>query len=148
MKLKATIRASLWYMAAMVTAIGALLVSSGIEHSANGWEMLGWAAAALVLLAAALAMLGLGCCADKESRKAGERRAEMRPPMNMTPEETEIWQRMEQHGEELVRDMGAALLQADRLPEWMKESAVNMLCDKLADARALAASWMNDRGEP
>ena len=31
MKLKATIRASLWYMAAMVTAIGALLVSSGIE---------------------------------------------------------------------------------------------------------------------
>ena len=43
MKLKATIRASLWYMAAMVTAIGALLVSSGIEHSANGWEMLGWA---------------------------------------------------------------------------------------------------------
>ena len=64
----------------------------------------------------------------------------MRPPMNMTPDETEIWQRMEQYGEELV--------QADRLPEWMKESAVNMLCDKLADARALAASWMNDRGEP
>ena len=72
----------------------------------------------------------------------------MRPPMNMTPDEKEIWQRMEQHGEELVRDMGAALLQADRLPEWMKESTVNMLCDKLADARALAASWMNDRGEP
>ena len=71
-KLKATIRASLWYMAAMVTAIGALLVSSGIEHSANGWEMLGWAAAALVLLAAALAMLGLGCCADKESRKGNK----------------------------------------------------------------------------
>ena len=71
----------------------------------------------------------------------------MRPPMNMTPDETEIWKRMEQYGEELVRDMGAALLQADRLPEWMKESAVNMLCDKLADARALAASWMNDRGE-
>lgn len=57
-KLKATIRASLWYMAAMVTAIGALLVSSGIEHSANGWEMLGWAAAALVLLAAALGHAG------------------------------------------------------------------------------------------
>lgn len=72
----------------------------------------------------------------------------MRPPMNMTPKETEIWQRMEQYGEELVRDMGAALLQADRLPEWMKETAVNMLRDKLTDARALAASWMNDRGEP
>ena len=37
----------------------------------------------------------------------------MRPPMNMTPDETEIWQRMEQHGEELVRDMGAALLDAE-----------------------------------
>ena len=32
--------------------------------------------------------------------------------------------------------------------EWMQEAAVNMLCDKLADARALAASWMNDHGEP
>ena len=27
----------------------------------------------------------------------------MRPPMNMTPDETEIWQRMEQHGEELKK---------------------------------------------
>ena len=70
MKLKATIRASLWYMAAMVTAIGALLVSSGIEHSANGWEMLGWAAAALVLLAAALAMLGLGCCERQQGTQS------------------------------------------------------------------------------
>ena len=69
-------------------------------------------------------------------------------PVNLTPDEEEIWQRMEAHGEELVRDMGAALLQVDRLPEGMKETAVNMLCDKLADARALAASWMNDRGEP
>ena len=65
-KLKATIRASLWYMAAMVTAIGALLVSSGIEHSANGWEMLGWAAAALVLLALAVVLAGLGNCAEQE----------------------------------------------------------------------------------
>lgn len=64
----------------------------------------------------------------------------MSRPENMTPDEAEIWQRMEQHGEELV--------QAERLPEWMQEAAVNMLCDKLADARALAASWMNDHGEP
>lgn len=56
----------------------------------------------------------------------------MSRPENMTPDEAEIWQRMELHGEELVRDMGAALMQAD----------------KLADARALAASWMNDHGEP
>ena len=49
----------------------------------------------------------------------------MSRPENMTPDEAEIWQRMELH-----------------------EAAVNMLCDKLADARALAASWMNDHGEP
>lgn len=63
----------------------------------------------------------------------------MNRPENMTPDEAEIWQRMELHGEELVRDMGAAMMQAERLPEWMQEAAVNMLCDKLADARALAA---------
>lgn len=74
--------------------------------------------------------------------------AEVNRPENMTPDEAEIWQRMELHGEELVRDMGAAMMQAERLPEWMQEAAVNMLCDKLADARALAASWMNDHGEP
>lgn len=61
----------------------------------------------------------------------------MSRPENLTPDEAEIWQRMELHGEELVWDMGAALMQADKLPEWMQEAAVNMLCDKLADARAL-----------
>lgn len=71
----------------------------------------------------------------------------MSRPKNLTTDEAEIWQRMEQHGEELVRDMGAAMMQAERLPEWMQEAAVNMLCDKLADARA-SASWMNDHGEP
>lgn len=72
----------------------------------------------------------------------------MSRPENLTPDEAEIWQRMKLHGEELVRDMGAALMQADKLPEWMQEAAVNMLCDKLADTRALAASWMNDHGKP
>lgn len=60
----------------------------------------------------------------------------MSRPKNLTTDEAEIWQRMEQHGEELVRDMGAAMMQAERLPEWMQEAAVNMLCDKLADAGA------------
>lgn len=38
----------------------------------------------------------------------------MSRPENLTPDEAEIWQRMELHGEELVRDMGAAMMQ-DRL---------------------------------
>lgn len=33
----------------------------------------------------------------------------MSRPENLTTDEAEIWQRMEQHGEELVRDMGAAM---------------------------------------
>mgnify|MGYP000849179791 CR=1 FL=1 len=45
-------------------------------------------------------------------------------------------------------DRFLCLMRQERLPEWMQEAAVNMLCDKLADARALAASWMNDHGEP
>lgn len=69
-------------------------------------------------------------------------------PANLTPDEEEIWARVDTFGNELVRDMGAALLQVDQLPEWMKETAVNHLCSKLAEARALACSWMNDRGEP
>lgn len=40
----------------------------------------------------------------------------MSRPENLTTDEAEIWQRMELHGEELVRDMGAALMQADKLP--------------------------------
>lgn len=69
-------------------------------------------------------------------------------PVNLTEDEEKLWQRVETLAEELVRDMGAALLQVDQLPEWMKETAVNHLCSKLAEARALACSWMNDRGEP
>ena len=72
----------------------------------------------------------------------------MSRPEKLTPDEAESWLRMERHGELRVRDMGAALMQADKLPEWMQEAAVNMLCDKLADARALAASWMHDHGAP
>lgn len=68
----------------------------------------------------------------------------MSRPENLTPDEAEIWQRMELHGEELVRDMGAALMQADKLPEWMQEAAVNMLCDKLADAQG-AGGQLDER---
>lgn len=69
-------------------------------------------------------------------------------PVSLTEDEEKLWQRVETLAEELVRDMGAAMLQVDQLPEWMKETAVNHLCSKLAEARALACSWMNDHGEP
>ncbi len=85
MKLKANIRANLWYIAAMVTGIGALLVSSGIENSTSGWAMLGWAVLALVLLAAALVMLGLGSCADRESCEGGGKKSHGAPAGTVKP---------------------------------------------------------------
>lgn len=54
----------------------------------------------------------------------------MSRPENMTPDEAEIWQRMEQHGEELVRDMGAAMMQAERLPELMQDRLLAMVRGK------------------
>ena len=203
----------IYYCGSWASLIGCLLVASGLE-SYTGWAMAGCFVGALVLLALAVVLAGLGNCAEQEEdekprkerqrlkdgqiprecgvqpeaatdqkrilytlqlRGAGHQQgcgkghgrgqspgrarglylqglqrggAEVSRPENLTPDEAEIWQRMELHGEELVRDMGAALMQADKLPEWMQEAAVNMLCDKLADARALAASWMNDHGEP
>lgn len=130
----------IYYCGSWASLIGCLLVASGLE-SYTGWAMAGCFVGALVLLALAVVLAGLGSCAEQEE---DEKPCKERQPQD----EAEIWQRMEQHGEELVRDMGAAMMQAERLPEWMQEAAVNMLCDKLADARALAASWMNDHGEP
>lgn len=85
MKLKANIRASLWYIAAMVTAVSALLVSSGIENSTSGWAMLGWAVLALALLAVALVMLGLGSCADRESCEGSGKKIHKAPAGTVKP---------------------------------------------------------------
>ena len=54
----------------------------------------------------------------------------------------------ERYRAEIVRDMADGLKAADELPGGAAEAAVNRLCDALADARALACSWMNDHGEP
>lgn len=39
----------------------------------------------------------------------------MSRPKNLTTDEAEIWQRMEQHGEELVRDKALPLAQWQKL---------------------------------
>lgn len=62
----------------------------------------------------------------------------MSRPENMTPDEAEIWQRMEQHGEELVRDMGAAMMQAERLPEWMASPKGGNYNTALREAQQMA----------
>lgn len=59
-----------------------------------------------------------------------------------------LWAQVRRYGEELVRDMTDGLKAADELPGGAAEAAVNELCTKLAEARALACSWMNDHREP
>ena len=51
-------------------------------------------------------------------------------------------------GGDIVQDVKDALKAVDEMPGGMQEAAVNRLCDKLAEAKALAFSWMNDHGEP
>ena len=48
----------------------------------------------------------------------------------------------------IVKEMLRALTAVDKLPEELQAGAVELLCDKLADCRALACSWANDHGEP
>lgn len=59
-----------------------------------------------------------------------------------------LWAQMNQKADALVQEMLRALTAVDKLPEELQAGAVNLLCDKLADCRALACSWANDHGEP
>ena len=65
----------------------------------------------------------------------------------LTPEEWKLWAQMNQKADALVQEMLRALTAVDKLPEEL-QAAVELLCDKLADCRALACSWANDHGEP
>ena len=69
-------------------------------------------------------------------------------PVNMTEDEEKLWQRVETLAEDLVRDTGAAVAQLDRLPEWMQDAAMNRICDRLADAKAMVFGWAAEHGEP
>lgn len=62
----------------------------------------------------------------------------------LTPEELEIWERIESFGVDLVRDAGAAISQADQLPLQLGEAAMNLLSERLAECRGMIANWMND----
>ena len=72
----------IYYCGSWASLIGGLLVASGLE-SYTGWAMAGCFVGALVLLALAVVLAGLGSCAEQEEdekpckeRPAAERRAE------------------------------------------------------------------------
>ena len=66
----------------------------------------------------------------------------------LTPEEWKLWSQMNLQADAIVKEMLRALTAVDKLPEELQAGAVELLCDKLTDCRALACSWANDHGEP
>ena len=59
-------KANTYYMGSCLLGVAVLLCASGIEHSVNGWVMLAWTGAGVVLGGIAVAMAGLGLAAEQE----------------------------------------------------------------------------------
>ena len=67
----------IYYCGSWASLIGCLLVASGLE-SYTGWAMAGCFVGALVLLALAVVLAGLGSCACKERQPQEKRAADRR----------------------------------------------------------------------
>nr|DAQ54708.1 MAG TPA: hypothetical protein [Caudoviricetes sp.] len=65
-----TVKGAALTMLGIVTAIVAVGRGDSINGASNGWTMIGWAFVSFVLLAAALVLVGLGSCADREACKS------------------------------------------------------------------------------
>lgn len=72
--MKKKILSSTESVAAMVLGLAALGCGGAIENAANGWIMLGWTAAALVLGGVAIVLLGLAVanCEENSTRQVGK----------------------------------------------------------------------------
>lgn len=57
-------KANIYYAACIVTAIGSLLVASGIETTGSTLVQLGYLVGSLLLLGLAVVLAGLGCAAE------------------------------------------------------------------------------------
>ena len=62
-----TVKGTVLTILGIVTAIVAVGCGDSINGASNGWTMIGWAFVSFVLLAAALVLVGLGSCADREA---------------------------------------------------------------------------------
>lgn len=62
-----TVRGNVLTMLGIVAAIVAVGCGDSINGASNGWTMIGWAFVSFVLLAAALVLIGLGSCAEREA---------------------------------------------------------------------------------
>lgn len=84
---------------------------------------------------------------DKDREERGRMSKDKMTPPAMTQEEAEAYSRIQYHGEELVRDFGAAMSALRLLPQDLAEWAMRGLCDRLADCKGMAAAWASETGE-
>mgnify|MGYP000382294522 CR=1 FL=1 len=75
----------IYYCGSWASLIGCLLVASGLE-SYTGWAMAGCFVGALVLLALAVVLAGLGSCAEQERTKSPARSGSRRKNERLTAE--------------------------------------------------------------
>ena len=59
-------KANAYYMGAMLMGVAALLCAAGIENSTNGWAMLGWTCAALVIGSGGVVLAALGLVTEQQ----------------------------------------------------------------------------------
>ncbi len=62
-------KANAYYMGAMLLGVAALLCAAGIENSTNGWAMLGWTCAALVMGSGGVVLAALGLVTEQQPDK-------------------------------------------------------------------------------
>ena len=62
-------KANDYYMGAMLMGVAALLCAAGIENSTNGWAMLGWTCAALVMGSVGVVLAALGLVTEQQPDK-------------------------------------------------------------------------------
>ena len=74
-----TVKGAVLTMLGIVTAIVAVGCGDSINGASNGWTMIGWAFVSFVLLAAALVLVGLGSCADREACESGAKKLKRIP---------------------------------------------------------------------
>lgn len=63
-------KANAYYMGAMLMGVAALLCAAGIENSTNGWAMLGWTCAALVIGSGGVVLAALGLVTEQQLDKS------------------------------------------------------------------------------
>ena len=74
-----TVKGAVLTMLGIVTAIVAVGCGDSINGASNDWTMIGWAFVSFVLLAAALVLVGLGSCADREACESEAKRLKRIP---------------------------------------------------------------------